>query len=137
MSPDTSLELLHIRVFLLDIEGVLSYNNQSIVLNRTLPESKLKKTYKSITYHKVYKSIDAGIILFFHKDGEANLEDILTRNIPSRNTHDFNVQNIWIQCFKYLEIVIILRYFQTSEYPSMRTVKNMVAYYNIHNIPMY
>jgi hypothetical protein len=54
-------------------------DNQSVVLNSTLPSSMLKKRHNSISYHKVRESIAAQIMRVAKEPGNSNLADILTK----------------------------------------------------------
>ena len=54
-------------------------DNQSVVINTTVPSSMLKKKHNSICYHKVRESIAAGILRVAKEPTETNLADILTK----------------------------------------------------------
>jgi hypothetical protein len=54
-------------------------DNQSVVLNSTVPSSMLKKKHNAISYHKVRESIAAGSIRVAKEPTESNLADILTK----------------------------------------------------------
>jgi hypothetical protein len=54
-------------------------DNQSVVVNSTVPSSMLKKKHNSISYHKVRESIAAGTIRVAKEPTESNLADILTK----------------------------------------------------------
>ena len=57
----------------------LFWDNQSVVINSTVPSSMLKKKHNSICYHKVRESIAAGILRIAKEPTETNLADILTK----------------------------------------------------------
>ena len=57
-------------------------DNQSVVINSTVPSSMLKKKHNYICYHKVNKvreSIAAGIMRVAKEPTKTNLADILTK----------------------------------------------------------
>jgi hypothetical protein len=57
-------------------------DNQSVVLNTTVPSSILKKKHNAIAYHRIREAIAAGIIEFVHIDTNENLADIFTKPLP-------------------------------------------------------
>jgi hypothetical protein len=54
-------------------------DNQSVLLNSTLPLSTLKKKDNSVKYHKVGSCIPAGTICVTKEPGETNTSDLLTK----------------------------------------------------------
>ena len=56
-------------------------DNQSVVLNTTVPSLVLKKKSNSIAYHRVREAVAAGILHFFHIRTTENIEDVLTKPI--------------------------------------------------------
>ena len=58
---------------------VLYGDNQSVVLNTTVPSSTLKKKHNAIAYNRVREAIAAGILHFFHVRSEQSVADVLTR----------------------------------------------------------
>jgi hypothetical protein len=54
-------------------------DNNSVVLNMTLPSSTLKKKHNAIAYHHVRETVAAKVIKVNHIEGKANLADILTK----------------------------------------------------------
>ena len=59
--------------------AVLYGDNQSVVLNTTVPSSTLKKKHNAIAYHRVREAIAAGVLHFFHIPSEHNVADVLTK----------------------------------------------------------
>ena len=53
-----------LRMLGIPIDGSASvfYNNLSVVMNTTRPESTLKKKHNAIAYHRVREAVAAGII---------------------------------------------------------------------------
>ena len=54
-------------------------DNNSVVLNTTMPSSVLKKKHCAVSYHKIREAIAAGIVRFSHISSEQNYADILTK----------------------------------------------------------
>ena len=77
-----------LRMLGVPIEGpaVLFGDNNSVILNTTLPSSQLKKKHNAIAYHRVREAIAAKIVRFIKIATQDNLADVLTKPIP---TNDF------------------------------------------------
>ena len=56
-------------------------DNQSVVLNYTMPNSVLKKKHAACSYHRVREAIAAKIMCFSHIPSDMNYADILTKPI--------------------------------------------------------
>ena len=54
-------------------------DNNSVVLNTTLPSSTLKKKHNAISYHRIREAVAAKIIEVHHIKGTDNIADILTK----------------------------------------------------------
>ncbi len=63
----------------IDGPSLLLGDNMSVILNTTLPSSKLTKKHQAIAYHRVRECIAAGIVRFAHIRSEENLADMLTK----------------------------------------------------------
>ena len=63
-------------------------DNNSIVLNTTMPNSVLKKKQSVCSYHCVCEAIAAKIVKFTHIPLESNYADGLTKTLPSKAFHD-------------------------------------------------
>ena len=61
--------------------AVLYGDNQSVVLNTTVPSSTLKKKHNAIAYNRVREAIAAGVLHFFHVRSEQNVADVLTKSM--------------------------------------------------------
>ena len=59
-------------------------DNESVVLNTTVPSSVLKKKHHGCTYHRVRETIVAKIITFLHIRSETNISDMLTKSLDSQ-----------------------------------------------------
>ena len=52
-------------------------DNNSVILNTTIPSSILKKKHNAIAYHRVREAIAARIVRFIHTPSESNYSDVL------------------------------------------------------------
>mgnify|MGYP003315513791 CR=1 FL=1 len=59
-------------------------DNNSVVLNTTMPSSVLKKKHCAVSYHKIREAIAAGIVKFSHINTEDNYADILTKPLSPK-----------------------------------------------------
>jgi hypothetical protein len=71
----------------LDGPALLIGDNNSIVLNCTMPSSVLKKKHNACAYHRVREAIAAGIMKFTHIASEYNYADILTKPLSNISFH--------------------------------------------------
>ena len=71
----------------LDGPALMLGDNNSVVLNTTMPSSVLKKKHNAVSYHRVREAIAAKIMKFVHIDSELNYADILTKALPSKTFH--------------------------------------------------
>ena len=62
-------------------------DNNSVILNTTLPSSMLKKKHQAIAYHAVRTAQACRIISFEHCRSEDNWADILTKPLPPIKLH--------------------------------------------------
>jgi hypothetical protein len=60
-------------------------DNQSVVLNATIPSSTLKKKHNSVNYHKSREAIASGSCRLAKEPGETNLSDICTKLMAGPN----------------------------------------------------
>ena len=58
-------------------------DNELVVKNASIPESRLSKKHNAIAYHKVWKSCACNSIHICHEPGKRNLSDVLTKFLPS------------------------------------------------------
>ena len=79
---------LHMMGIPLDGPALMLGDNNSVVLNCTMPSSVLKKKHNACSYHMVRESIAAGILKFTHIPSEYNYADILTKALPSSSFHN-------------------------------------------------
>merc|ERR1712127_794245 len=73
--------LYKLRMFGVPISGPAGVNcdNESVVKSTSIPESRLKKKYNSIAYHRIREAVAAGTILIYYEASESNLADLLTK----------------------------------------------------------
>ena len=62
-----------------DGPALLLGDNNSVVLNCTMPHSVLKKKHAACNYHRVREAIASGAMKFAHIPSEINYADILTK----------------------------------------------------------
>ena len=63
----------------LDGSSVLFGDNQSMIMNTTVPGSALKKRHSAVAYHRIREAVASGIVNIIHCRSETNLSDILTK----------------------------------------------------------
>ena len=63
----------------LDGSSVLSRDNQSMIMNTTVPGSALKKRHSAVAYHRIREAVASGIVNIIHCRSETNLSNILTK----------------------------------------------------------
>jgi hypothetical protein len=57
-------------------------DNNSVVINSSVPESTLKKKHVSICYHRVREACAMKMIRISYENTKTNLADCLTKNLP-------------------------------------------------------
>ena len=62
-----------------DGPGLMLGDNNSVVLNCTMPNSVLKKKHAACNYHRIREAIAGGAVSFAHIPSEMNYADILTK----------------------------------------------------------
>jgi len=74
-----------LRMFGVPLEGPANMliNNNSVILNATIPSLTLKKKHNSIAYHRVREAIAAHIIHVAKVHGKKNLADMFTKPLPA------------------------------------------------------
>ena len=65
-----------------DGPALLLGDNNSVVLNCTMPSSVLKKKASACSYHRVREAIASGVMKFAHITSDMNYADILTKPVP-------------------------------------------------------
>ena len=65
-----------------DGPALLLGDNNSVVLNCTMPSSVLKKKASACSYHRVREAIASGVMRFAHITSDKNYADILTKPVP-------------------------------------------------------
>ena len=59
--------------------GLMLGDNNSVVLNCTMPNSILKKKHAACNYHRVREAITGGAVILAHIPSDYNYADILTK----------------------------------------------------------
>ena len=67
--------------------SLLMGDNNSVLLNTTLPSSMLKKKHLGCSYHRIREAVAAKIIDFAYIPSEHNYADILTKPLPTHAHH--------------------------------------------------
>jgi hypothetical protein len=75
----------HLRMIGVPIDGptLMLGDNNSVVMNTTIPSSVLKKKHNAVAYHRVREACAANVIRFVHIPTETNYADILTKPLGS------------------------------------------------------
>ncbi len=68
-------------------------DNNSVILNSSVPESTLKKKHHSVNYNYVREAVAAGMALIFKVDTGSNLADLFTKLLNKEARKDM-VQSI-------------------------------------------
>ena len=78
-----------LRVMGVQLDGpvLLIRDNNSIMLNCTIPSSVPKKKHNTCVYHRVCEAIAIGVIKFMHISSEYNYADILTKPLSNISFH--------------------------------------------------
>ncbi len=74
-------------MFRIPIEGPANtfVDNNSVVLNATVPTSTLKWKHNSIACHRVCEAIATNVIRIAKVSGKKNIADILTKPLPAND----------------------------------------------------
>ena len=62
--------------------ALLLGDNNSVILNTTVPSSPLKKKHNAIAWHRVREAIACKILVFAKIDSKDNYADMLTKPLP-------------------------------------------------------
>jgi hypothetical protein len=73
-----------LRMFGIPIDGPANVfcDNNSVVINATIPNSSLKKKHNAIAYHRVREAVASLVIRVAKVKSEENLADIFTKPLP-------------------------------------------------------
>jgi hypothetical protein len=86
IATDMIIEMRYIlRMLGVPIDGpaLLLGDNNSVVLNTSVPSSILKKKHHACAYHRVREAIAGGIMNFVHIPGVTNYADMLSKPLPN------------------------------------------------------
>jgi hypothetical protein len=87
---DDKEEIKKMRMLGVKIDGPawMLGDNQSVIMNTTIPSSGPKKKHNAIlAYHRVREAIAGRIIQFNHIKSEQNYADVLTKPLPGAKFH--------------------------------------------------
>jgi hypothetical protein len=90
IATDMIIELRYIlRMLGVPVDGpaLLLGDNNSVVLNTSVPSSILKKKHHACAYHRVREAIAGGIMNFVHIKGTTNYADVLSKPLPNDAFH--------------------------------------------------
>ena len=82
VATDCAIEFRYVlRMLGVPVDGpvLMLGDNNSVVLNTTVPSSVLKKKHNAIAYHRVREAIAAKIVRFCHIASHTNIADVLTK----------------------------------------------------------
>ena len=86
-----------LRMFGIPVDGPANVfcDNNSVVINATIPTSPLKKKHNAIAYHRVREAIAAGIIRVAKVKSEENLADTFTKPLPGHKLRYLINRILW------------------------------------------
>ena len=70
-------------------------DNNTVVLNSSIPESMLKKKHAAINYHRMREAIAAGVIRIAKEDTATNISDLLTKCLPGPSLQEHASRVRW------------------------------------------
>ena len=70
---------LHMLGVPLNGSSVLFGDNQSMIMNTTVPSSALKKRHLAVAYHRIREAVASSIVDILHCPSETNLSNLLTK----------------------------------------------------------
>ncbi len=97
---DLIIEMLHnLRSLGVPVDGpaLLLGDNQSVVLNTTVPSSVLKKKHNAVAFHCICEAIAARICHFVHIPSSENYADILTKSLGKADFHHLSCKVLFRQ----------------------------------------
>ena len=71
----------------LEDSALMLGDNNSVVLNTTMPSSVLKKKHSAVSFHRVREMIAAGVVKFSHIPSTLNYSDLLTKPLSPTVFH--------------------------------------------------
>lgn len=91
MATELAMEYRYsLRMLGVEIDGPCRMfgDNNSVILNTTMPSSMLKKKHQSIAYHATRMAQASGVLSFEHVRSEDNWADILTKPLSRKKFHE-------------------------------------------------
>ena len=71
----------------LEDSALMLGDNNSVVLNTTMPSSVLKKKHSAVSFHRVKETIATGVVKFSHIPSTLNYSDLLTKPLSPTVFH--------------------------------------------------
>ena len=71
----------------LEDSALMLGDNNSVVLNTTMPSSVLKKKHSAVSFHRVREMIAVGVVKFSHIPSTLNYSDLLTKPLSPTVFH--------------------------------------------------
>jgi hypothetical protein len=96
IATDITMEFRYnVRMMGFEVDGPVNMfgDNQSVILNTTIPSSQLKKKIHGCAYHRIREMIACRAIRFTHIASVDNVADVLTKPLES-NVHQRLVEPI-------------------------------------------
>ena len=86
-----------LRMFGIPLDGPANVfcDNNSVVINSTIPTSTLKKKHNSIAYHQVREAVAANTLQIAKVQSNENLADLLTKCLPGQLLRTLIQKILW------------------------------------------
>jgi hypothetical protein len=86
-----------LRMFGVPIDGpaIVLSDNQTVVLNSTIPSSTLRHKHNAICYQRVCEAVTAGMIRIAKVDTKQNQADMFIKPLPAYLLHDLIIRILY------------------------------------------
>jgi len=84
-------------MFGIPIDGAANVfcDNNSVVINASIPTSTLKKKHNAIAYHRVREAVAAGLLRIAKVQSSENLADLLTKSLSGSALRNLIQKILW------------------------------------------
>ena len=84
-------------MFGIPIDGAANVfcDNNSVVINASIPTSTLKKKHNAIAYHRVREAVAAGLLRIAKVQSSENLADLLTKSLSGPAQRNLIQKILW------------------------------------------
>jgi hypothetical protein len=84
-------------MFGIPIDGAANVfcDNNSVVINASIPTSTLKKKHNAIAYHRVREAVAAGLLRIAKVQSSENLADLLTKSLSGPALQNLIQKILW------------------------------------------